>query len=69
VHRTTCLEPETDHTEYIGVPGSHFGLGMDPLVLYAVADRLSQADGAWKPFDRSGWRGRLYGEAPPTDLD
>lgn len=66
VHWSACLEPETDHTENIRVPGSHIGLGVNPLVLYAVADRLSQAPGEWKPFDRSGWRKHLYREAPPA---
>ena len=60
VHWRACLEPETDHTENIEVPGSHCGLGFNPLVLYALADRLSQPEGAWAPFDRSGWRGRVY---------
>ena len=60
VHWRACLEPETDHTENIEVPGSHCGLGFNPLVLYAIADRLGQAEGAWQPFDRSGWRGRVY---------
>jgi hypothetical protein len=40
--------------------GSHCGLGFNPLVLYAVADRLSQPEGRWKPFDYSGWRTLLY---------
>ena len=61
VHWSTCLEPETDHTENIEVPGSHCGLGFNPLVLYALADRLSQPEGGWQPFDRSGWRQRVYG--------
>jgi pimeloyl-ACP methyl ester carboxylesterase len=60
VHWSTCVEPETDHTESIEVPGSHCGLGFNPLVLYAVADRLSQAEGRWRPFDYSGWRTLLY---------
>ncbi|MDJ0787897.1 MAG: alpha/beta hydrolase [Myxococcota bacterium] len=60
VHWSTCLEPETDHTENIPVPGSHSGLGFNPLVLYAVADRLSQPEGEWTPFERSGWRRHLY---------
>ena len=60
VHWSTCLEPETDHTENIEVPGSHCGLGMNPLVLYAVADRLSQPEGEWQPFDYRGWRKVAY---------
>jgi pimeloyl-ACP methyl ester carboxylesterase len=61
VHWRSCLEPDTDHTENIGVPGSHCGLGFNPQVLYAIADRLSQPEGSWQPFDRSGWRRHLYG--------
>ena len=41
VHWSACLEPETDQTENIEVPGSHCGLGSNPLVLYAIVDRLS----------------------------
>lgn len=41
-------------SENIEVRGSHVGLGANPAVLYAVADRLSQPEGAWKPFGRSG---------------
>lgn len=49
-----CIEPEADLTDNIQVYGSHCGLGVNPVVLYAVADRLAQAEGTWKPFDRSG---------------
>ncbi|MEO6897569.1 MAG: alpha/beta hydrolase [Caldimonas sp.] len=42
--------------ENIEVPASHVGLGMNPLALYAVADRLAQPIGEWKPFDVSGVR-------------
>ena len=61
VHWRSCLEPAADHTENIEVPGSHCGLGFNPLVLYAVADRLGQPEGGWLPFDRSGWRRYMYG--------
>lgn len=37
-------------TENIEVPASHIGLGVNPLALYAVCDRLAQADGQWRPF-------------------
>jgi len=60
VHWSSCLEVETDHSENIEVRGSHCGLGFNPLVLYAVADRLSQPEGAWRPFDYRGWRKTLY---------
>lgn len=52
----TALEPEGPAAESIEVPGSHLGLGFNPLVLYAVADRLVQPVDAWEPFFRSGVR-------------
>ena len=55
-----CIEEESDLTENIEVYGSHTGLGFNPIVLYAIADRLGQAEGQWKPFDRSGMRGWFY---------
>ncbi len=42
--------------ENIEVRASHTGMGMNPLTLYAIADRLVQAKGEWKPFDPSGAR-------------
>lgn len=64
VHWSACLEPETPRTDNIEVPGSHLGLGVNPLVLYAITDRLSQPADEWKRFERTGWRRRLYREAP-----
>jgi hypothetical protein len=46
--------------ENIEVQASHVGLGVNPLALYALADRLAQTEGAWQPFDRSGARRLLY---------
>jgi pimeloyl-ACP methyl ester carboxylesterase len=37
-------------TENIQVHASHCGLGVNPSVMVAIADRLSQSEGAWKPF-------------------
>jgi hypothetical protein len=38
-------------------------------VLWAVADRLAQAEGQWKPFDRSGLRAWLYDDPQRGDRD
>jgi pimeloyl-ACP methyl ester carboxylesterase len=54
------VEPTTDHTENIEVVGSHCGLGVNASVLYAVADRLAQPEGEWRPFDRSGLRSWIF---------
>jgi pimeloyl-ACP methyl ester carboxylesterase len=55
-----CLEREGAQAENIEVEGSHCGLGHNPAVLYAIADRLAQPEGRWRPFDRSGLRGFVY---------
>lgn len=36
--------------ENIELVSSHLGLGVHPLALYAIADRLAQAEGGWKKF-------------------
>lgn len=46
--------------ENIRIPGSHIGLGFNPMVLWLVAERLSQAEGAWRPFEPQGAPGWLY---------
>jgi pimeloyl-ACP methyl ester carboxylesterase len=46
--------------ENLPVPGSHLGLGINPLVLWMLADRLSQAEGRWKPFKPKGAFASLY---------
>ena len=54
-----CLNKDGPLAENIEVYGSHCGLGHHPAVVFAIADRLAQPEGAWKKFDRSGWR-RLF---------
>ena len=49
-----CREAEGDTTDNIEVYGSHVGLGVNPSVLHAVADRLAQPEGAFKRFERKG---------------
>lgn len=55
-----CVEPACATTENIEVYGSHIGLGVNPAVLYAIADRLAQADGEFAPFERSGLKALVY---------
>lgn len=48
-------------TENIEVPAaSHFGLGVNPLVMYLIADRLSQPEDEWSPFDQAGIPGLVF---------
>lgn len=55
-----CMEKSSAQTESIEVESSHCGMGHHPAVVYAVADRLAQKEGQWRPFDRSGWRSVVY---------
>jgi pimeloyl-ACP methyl ester carboxylesterase len=59
-HWLACVEREASHTDNIEVPGSHCGLGVNPFVFYALADRLAQTPTAWRRFDKSGWRSVFY---------
>lgn len=56
----SCREVEGPLAENIEVHGSHCGLGVNPSVLYAVADRLAQKDGAWQRFEGKGLKGWMY---------
>ena len=44
------------HTENIEVHSSHIGMGMNPMAMYAIADRLRQDPAHWKRFDVQGAR-------------
>ncbi len=49
--------------ENIEVQASHIGLGLNPIALYALADRLAQPEGGWTPFEPKG--ARRWFSAPP----
>jgi len=53
-------EPKAATTDNIEVRGSHCGLGANPAVLWAIADRLAQPEDGWKPFERTGARALVY---------
>jgi pimeloyl-ACP methyl ester carboxylesterase len=55
-----CVEREGPQTESIEIEGSHCGLGHHPAAVYAIADRLAQPEGDWRPFDRNGWRSLIF---------
>jgi pimeloyl-ACP methyl ester carboxylesterase len=54
------INDTASHTENIEVHASHIGMGMNPLALYAIADRLSQNPAKWKRFDVKGARKWFY---------
>ena len=49
--RGSLQEPGESPSENIEVHASHCGLGVNPSVMIAIADRLGQAEGDWKPFE------------------
>lgn len=60
----TCLLRPSAAAENVEVYlASHVGLGVNPAVLWAVADRLAQQEGQFSQFDRSGPFAIAY--APP----
>ena len=62
----TCHLNPSETAENIEVHlASHIGLGVNPAALWAVADRLAQAEGEFKQFDRSGPFAIAY--APPEN--
>jgi pimeloyl-ACP methyl ester carboxylesterase len=46
----TCIDTVDATHENIEVRGTHSGLGINPAVLYAIADRLGQPEDDWRPF-------------------
>ncbi len=55
-----CLEQEGPQTDNIEVQASHIGMGVNALVLWAIANRLAQKEGQWQPFDRTGLSSYFY---------
>jgi pimeloyl-ACP methyl ester carboxylesterase len=55
-----CIDAEGPQRENIEVRGSHSGLGWNPAVLYALADRLAQPEDDWRPFHPPAALRRLY---------
>jgi len=55
-----CVEPAGPQRESIEVRCSHVGMAHDPAVLWAVADRLAQPEGAWRPFEPGRLAGLVY---------
>ena len=56
-----CVEQNGPLTDNIEVYASHCGLGVNPAVFYALADRLALAETDWQPFERkSSWRRYVY---------
>lgn len=55
-----CVERTGPQVENIEVEASHCGMAFHPAIVYAIADRLAQQEGAWTPFHRRGWRSLVF---------
>lgn len=62
-----CIDRVSPIAENIEVRGSHTGLVVNPAVLYAIADRLGQPEGDWRPFVAPGQLRRFYPR--PADFE
>ena len=63
--RTSLLRPSATAENIEVHLASHIGLGVNPAALWAIADRLAQAEGEFTHFDRSGPFAIAY--APPEN--
>ena len=54
VHWRGSLQPEGAFRENIEVYASHIGLGVNPAVMWVLADRLAQSEDGWAPFEAKG---------------
>ncbi len=63
--RCSLNEP-APHTENIAIRASHVGMGLNPLALAAITDRLAQDPKAWRRFDVAGARRWLYKQTQPA---
>ena len=61
VHWRGSVQAEGKHpSENIEVYASHCGLGVNPSVMIAIADRLAQDEGTWAPFDPPAYRRWMF---------
>jgi hypothetical protein len=63
--RTSLVRPSATAENIEVHLASHIGLGVNPAALWAVADRLAQAEGEFRHFERSGPFAIAY--APPEN--
>jgi pimeloyl-ACP methyl ester carboxylesterase len=63
--RTSLLRPSATAENIEVHLASHIGLGVNPAALWAIADRLAQAEGEFTHFSRSGPFAIAY--APPEN--
>lgn len=60
VHWRGSVQHGTGQVENIEVHASHCGLGVNPTAVYAIADRLAQPEGQWRPFHPRGLASLMF---------
>ena len=63
--RGSVQDPDKNNgypSENILVYASHCGLGVNPSVMIAIADRLAQAEGEWEPFEAHPMQSWMFPE-------
>ena len=60
------VQPAGSQTENIEVPASHLGIGVNPLVMMVLADRLAQSDENWTPFRLNSVTRRMLFKRPKS---
>jgi len=68
VRWAACLERPGPGRENVEVRATHTGLAVNPTVLYVIADRLAQPEGAWRPFSPPPGA-RCFFPEPPQQED
>ena len=54
VHWRGSIQPEGSQRENVEVRASHIGLGVNPSVMWLIANRLAQPEGKWTHFKAKG---------------
>ena len=54
VHWRGSIQMEGPERENVEVLASHIGLGVNPSVMWVIANRLAQIEGEWTPFEAKG---------------
>jgi pimeloyl-ACP methyl ester carboxylesterase len=62
-----CVDPINPHTENLRIIGSHTGMTHNPMIYYAISERLSQLENQWRPFDAQWMHRFFYRKAANAD--
>jgi len=58
-----CVDPINVNTENLRIMGSHTGMTHNPMIYYAIAERLAQPENQWKTFDSNRFHRFVFWQA------